>query len=97
MPYVLRLSEETQEQIYGFIEDFVPAGENTATVDAIVMELMKVANNPRKASHPSAAKPCHQFDVTIGGEMFRLRATFIYAADEKHLDLVDSSLLPPWE
>ena len=96
MPYVLRLSEETQEQIAEFL-DTVREEEYTAVLDAVFIEFMKIANDPRAASHASALTPCHQFSVRVGGRMRPVSATFVYATDEKHLNLVEFRELEPWE
>ncbi|HEU4452069.1 MAG TPA: hypothetical protein VFR81_03380 [Longimicrobium sp.] len=96
MPYVLRLSEETQEQIAEFL-DTVPPDEHTVALDAIFIELMKIADDPRTASHAGALTPCHHFPVRLAGRMRPVSATFVYASDEKHLNLVEFRELEPWE
>jgi hypothetical protein len=95
MPYELRVSEKTARQIDEFRETF-PLGVRTLVLDRIYMELMKLAADPRIASHArdrSLTLPEHRFVVEGGGESREVRVVFRYlqTRDEGSLDLLISA------
>ena len=92
MPYELKVSEKTARQIDEFRQTF-PLGVRTLVLDQIYMELMKLAADPRIASHArerSLSLPEHRFMVRGGGETMEVRVVFRYlqTRDEASLDLL---------